>query len=381
MIKRWASKKNLSHGLTNSPVRSRNTRVTFVVIPGEAGISRSISLPRSAIWLGFFLALCLVGALAGISFEYANLRRIQSEYLSLKAEHESIRSEAVALYRQLQDVQSNLSQVDSFSNQVREATKLSEKEHPPSQVEKNKELDSNAEKKPIINSTSLLEKLAPPQDSLSKSLKVNNRLPEAIGPISEEDYLTFIDDGGFPPERYIAARVKNSSLEFGELFDELSTVQAHSSLQIDDLSRLLSEVNDYRIRLAKTPTIAPVDGRLTSHYGLRKSPMTGRKRMHRGLDIAAPLGSPIRAAAEGIVRKVSRAADYGLYVEISHGHDVVTLYAHAKKVLVKKGEQVTKGQKIALVGMTGRTTGPHLHYEVRVGDRRVNPYSYIASDD
>jgi murein DD-endopeptidase MepM/ murein hydrolase activator NlpD len=196
--------------------------------------------------------------------------------------------------------------------------------------------------------------------------------------VTEEEYEEYLASESRPQNFQVAARVKEESLAFGEIFNELDALQTQSFEQISDLSSLLAEVNAYRVRLAKTPTIAPVEGRLTSHYGYRNSPVSGARRMHQGLDIAAPLGSPIRAAAAGIVTKVSRAPDYGKYVEIAHGHDVVTLYAHTRQILVKAGEQVAKGQLIALVGMTGRTTGPHLHYEIKVKGQRVNPYSYIS---
>jgi murein DD-endopeptidase MepM/ murein hydrolase activator NlpD len=99
--------------------------------------------------------------------------------------------------------------------------------------------------------------------------------------------------------------------------------------------------------------------------------------MHQGLDIAAPLGSPIRAAAQGVVKRVGYAEDYGNYVEVSHGYGVLSRYAHAKVISVKRGDKVGKGETIGAVGMTGRTTGPHLHYEIEIGGRKVDPSSFI----
>jgi murein DD-endopeptidase MepM/ murein hydrolase activator NlpD len=99
--------------------------------------------------------------------------------------------------------------------------------------------------------------------------------------------------------------------------------------------------------------------------------------MHQGVDIAAPMGSPIRSAANGTVIRAGTAEDYGNYIEIAHGFGVVTRYAHAQKLLVKLGTKVSKGDLIGLVGSTGRTTGPHLHYEVEVGGRKVDPSNFI----
>ncbi len=379
--------------IDHTPVQKGGSKVTLVLIPSDTGVSRKVTLSRFTIWIIGFLFCCLIGALVALSLRHMQLRSIEQQYSRLQIEHKSIRAEATALYNQLQSVQSNLSQVDTFSSQVREATKINDDMKP--SLEETKKSKSRVKKKKIIDSSSFLDRLRPPPASLATGLRFSASAIDGIGPVSKEDFRQIMAGNTNPTATdeaqellaaasanrnyLVAARVKDDSLEFEQVFEELMAVQNQSSDQIQELATLLSDVNQYRTRLSKTPTIAPVEGRLTSHYGFRNSPVTGRRRMHRGLDIAAPLGSPIRSAAAGIVRKVSHAPDYGKYVEISHGHDIVTLYAHAKKILVKKGEQVKKGQKIALVGMTGRTTGPHLHYEVKVRGKRVNPYSYISN--
>jgi murein DD-endopeptidase MepM/ murein hydrolase activator NlpD len=351
--------------------------VTLVILPGGTGVARRFTFSRTVLGLGIGAVLAAIGGLSALSVQYFKLRGVSHELAQLQVEHESIRSEAAALYKQLRDVQSNLSQVDSFSNQVREATQLDRTEHAGLKAIE-KPLPPDVKKKPILKSADLLDRLSPPPASLSGSLRISSPPLNGIGPVTEEEYEEYLASESRPQNFQVAARVKEESLAFGEIFNELDALQTQSFEQISDLSSLLAEVNAYRVRLAKTPTIAPVEGRLTSHYGYRNSPVSGARRMHQGLDIAAPLGSPIRAAAAGIVTKVSRAPDYGKYVEIAHGHDVVTLYAHTRQILVKAGEQVAKGQLIALVGMTGRTTGPHLHYEIKVKGQRVNPYSYIS---
>ncbi|MEY4065645.1 MAG: hypothetical protein RIR26_1853, partial [Pseudomonadota bacterium] len=160
-------------------------------------------------------------------------------------------------------------------------------------------------------------------------------------------------------------------------FAALTDIRAKSSVQLQGLSTLLRELQTYRVRLSQTPTISPVQGLVTSFYGVRSSPFSGQAKMHQGVDIAAPMGSPIRSAANGTVIRAGTAEDYGNYIEIAHGFGVVTRYAHAQKLLVKLGTKVSKGDLIGLVGSTGRTTGPHLHYEVEVGGRKVDPSNFI----
>ncbi|HWV37328.1 MAG TPA: peptidoglycan DD-metalloendopeptidase family protein [Vulgatibacter sp.] len=114
-------------------------------------------------------------------------------------------------------------------------------------------------------------------------------------------------------------------------------------------------------------------GRVTSAFGRRPDPFDHQLRHHEGVDIAAPEGTGVRAIAGGVVRSAGERGAFGNAVEIDHGGGVTTLYAHASEVLVRPGEKVEKGQEIAKIGSTGRATGPHLHFEVRVGDRPTNP--------
>lgn len=125
----------------------------------------------------------------------------------------------------------------------------------------------------------------------------------------------------------------------------------------------------------------PIQGDFTSGFGFRKSPFTGRPEFHEGIDIAARRGTPVFAPAEGTVERVGRRRGYGLQVFIAHGHGLLTSYAHLNKALVKAGQKVRKGQKIGIVGNTGRSTGPHLHYEVRMNGVPLDPLDQKKKDD
>jgi murein DD-endopeptidase MepM/ murein hydrolase activator NlpD len=125
---------------------------------------------------------------------------------------------------------------------------------------------------------------------------------------------------------------------------------------------------------------APVEGRITSQFGRRIDPMSGEQRAHHGIDIAAPRGTPIGAAAAGTVIFAGRRGGYGNTVIIEQADGKQTLYAHAEQLLVNVGEQVAAGQTIATVGSTGRSTGPHLHFEVRANGQPVDPATILAKD-
>ncbi len=130
--------------------------------------------------------------------------------------------------------------------------------------------------------------------------------------------------------------------------------------------------------LADAPSLWPVEGRVGSGFGQRIDPINGEGEFHTGIDLDAPIGTPVRAATDGDVTvAVSSNVGYGREIMLDHGHDVVTLYGHLSAIAVVVGQHVIRGQVIGYVGQSGRATGPHLHYEVRVHKVAVNPHKYL----
>jgi murein DD-endopeptidase MepM/ murein hydrolase activator NlpD len=130
------------------------------------------------------------------------------------------------------------------------------------------------------------------------------------------------------------------------------------------------------------PSRVPVEGmRLSSDFGMRVHPVLGGHRMHKGVDLPAPVGTPIHATADGIVSRADWFSSYGLYVAIEHGGSIETRYGHMSRLNVAAGQEVHKGDIIGYVGTTGRSTGPHLHYEVRIAGEAVNPVPYMQADE
>jgi murein DD-endopeptidase MepM/ murein hydrolase activator NlpD len=136
-----------------------------------------------------------------------------------------------------------------------------------------------------------------------------------------------------------------------------------------------------RVRwISSTPAIAPVKGIFTSGFGYRSDPMTGERGIHQGVDIAAPAGQPVHASADGIVLRAGEVTGLGRAVYLAHGYGLVTRYGHMSRVDVKPGQRLKRGDVLGLVGNTGRSTGYHLHYEVRLDGEPVNPLGYILDD-
>jgi murein DD-endopeptidase MepM/ murein hydrolase activator NlpD len=131
--------------------------------------------------------------------------------------------------------------------------------------------------------------------------------------------------------------------------------------------------------LADAPSLWPIEGSVASSFGERQDPINGEGAFHSGIDIDAPTGTPVRAAADGDVSSAAMGAGYGREVVLNHGHDVITVYGHLSAIAVLAGQHVTRGQVIGYVGQSGRATGPHLHYEVRVHNVPVNPHKYMRT--
>ena len=158
---------------------------------------------------------------------------------------------------------------------------------------------------------------------------------------------------------------------------DIAWLQRHSEAEERILEELIEAAKDKSARWAATPSIWPVRGWVTSGFGARVSPFTGQLAMHDGLDIGAAPSTPVRCSANGYVRSAGFDAKMGNMVLIDHGYGVETEYGHLSKILVRQGQKVKRGDVVALVGSTGLSTGPHLHYMVKVKGQTVNPHNYI----
>lgn len=210
--------------------------------------------------------------------------------------------------------------------------------------------------------------------------QVNTQSQSAIGPLSDEEDSILKNNGIDAPQGQMVAMVSQPRYAGIESL-ELNVDQVHkkASMQEQSLQELYELLKDQHSLLSSTPSIMPTQGMYTSSFGYRISPFTGSRSMHTGMDLSAPVGTPVRASADGIVTKIENDPGYGKVLVISHGYGFSTLYGHNSQILVKVGQKVKRGEEISKVGNTGRSTGPHLHYEVRVNGVEVNPVKYILN--
>lgn len=184
--------------------------------------------------------------------------------------------------------------------------------------------------------------------------------------------------GPSPDEDMTALDVARNGL-VKQMHSDLDQLKAETRTQ----EKSFTELHEYLFKqtslFASTPAIWPARGWVTSTFGYRISPFTGLRQMHEGLDIANAVGTPVFAPADGIVSKVDRDNGVGKTISINHGYGIVTKYGHLSDMYAHVGKRVKRGEKIAAVGNTGRSTGPHLHYEVLVNGIHVNPEKYILN--
>lgn len=234
-------------------------------------------------------------------------------------------------------------------------------------VKQNVELHFFAEKIRLMNQE--MDKLTQNDKKLwaltSSSQELTRPTPLALGG-SESQSATL---SGLKVNQETLIRQMHANLD--NLLEQSCSLE-QSQHQLDKI------MEDRRSLLASWPTLWPAKGSITSGFGYRIHPISHTREFHRGIDIGGPRGTPIISPADGVVVSASWKPGYGLMVVINHGYGIVTRYGHCNKAYVKPGQRVERGQKIAAIGSTGRTTGAHLHYEVIIGGVPSNPKRYMT---
>lgn len=304
----------------------KNQHWTFLYVPESEGGVRTVTVPKrlTAALGGLLVLLILVVGAITVSFvrQSSSLRTLELRDL-----------EVVTLREKISELEQSVRNYESMMVQ-------------------NRQLQERA---------SLIAGLGPLEDEFSARLGQGGHEPAV------EDGLGLVDE-------ISRDRIRDLRVQLDRLVKE-----AH--FQRDGFERVLEALRHDQEMRESTPSIRPViGGYISSRYGRRIDPFTGQPALHRGLDFSAPVGTPVLAPASGRVKRASRGGSLGQFIEIDHGNGLVTRYAHLSEFLVRKGDWVTRGQIIGRVGNTGRSTGPHLHYEVVNNGRSENPWLYIIQD-
>lgn len=247
------------------------------------------------------------------------------------------------------------------------------------------ELNIAKQSEEIISQRQQIQKFAAEVNNLKSNLVELNNFEKKIRVIANiekpSDKESLFGVGGSIPEdldSQVPLTKKYNSL-MREMHAQTQQIDLATINQQKGFESLLKYLEDQRNLLSSTPAISPTKGWITSGFGYRISPFTGLREFHKALDIATRLGTPVIATADGTVTFAGNQGYSGKVIVINHGHGITTNYGHLKEILKKRGDKVKRGDTIALVGVTGRSTGPHVHYSVLLNGVPVNPKKYILN--
>ena len=298
-------------------------KITIIFLPDGVRTVRQVKFPKVLI---YFLFLCFLSVLGFISLalvDYYKLKKQVPERVELIEENKQQRVQLAALADKIEQINSKMVELKEFDNKL----------------------------KVMVN----LE----PGDDSTQFLGIGGSDPSLMDPeySLEEAHQKLV-------------RLMHQSL------DNLDT---EISIQAQEKAELYGFLEERKSMFACTPSIWPAMGWVSSKFGYRISPFTNEKEFHEGLDISARIGSQVIAPADGVVASIGETYGFGIILTINHGYGLKTMYGHLSKVQVKKGQSVKRGENVALIGNTGRSTGPHLHYEVQLNGVPVNPMNYILN--
>jgi murein DD-endopeptidase MepM/ murein hydrolase activator NlpD len=305
-------------------------KISFFILSNNSSPVKQFTVSRAMLrFLSVLFAACLV-LITYVTYDYTKLKKTVSDHQELqnKISHQSY------------EIGGQRNQIQKFADEI---TALKSKLIALNDFEKKIRIIANIEK-------------TADQDSL---FGVGGSIPDDL-------------------DTKIPLTEKHNSL-MREMHEQTKQLELASSNQQEGFESLFNFLQDQRNLLSSTPAIRPVKGWTTSGFGFRKSPFTGLREFHKGLDIATRMATPVIATADGNVSFAGTKGLLGKLVVIDHGHGVVTRYGHLKKILKKNGASVKRGDIIAHVGISGRSTGPHVHYEVYVNGIPVNPAKYILN--
>ena len=299
-------------------------KYTIMILPDETTRVRKYRVPRNMVrGLLVVLAVFVLG-LGYLVTDYYGVKKMVTELDRLRLEARQQQQQLVTFAKSFDDLQGEMTRLRQFDMKLRVMADLDGVVYP------------------------------------EQIMGIGGENPEPFNPLEGE--LSFQD-------QTIISSMNRS----------LDRLKTEVSIQERSFQELVEYLEDQKSLLASTPSIWPVKGWLTSTFGYRSSPFTGRRELHKGLDIATRSGTPIIAPADGLVVFAGREGGFGNMIIVDHGYGITTRYGHNSSLEAKLGQKIKRGDVVARVGNTGRSTGPHVHYEVAVNGVSVNPSRYILN--
>lgn len=365
---------------------------TVMVVPEREKGLRSFRIPRVVFNAALFFMVIFVILLGILTYDYWKILRQVYENKHLTIENRQLKEQVQLFQMKLNSLTNDLERIHTFEKKLRIITGIEEadltksiKNYKPQSEdipfnetdEKDREIDGkeNLQKRSTDSNTQIFDNLnklktfSSSESYLELKELYEKKIATVFGLQTSYSYTKEWND--------LTKQSFSLASNFAEFDYKFSTVKGfikNLEVNIHKLDQYLLDKDSF---LRSTPTLLPTKGWITSYYGPRISPTSKRLRMHEGIDIGARSGTPILAAADGRITFAGKKPGFGNFVQIDHGYGIETFYAHAKGLFAKKGQVVNRGELIASIGNTGASTGPHLHYEIRVNGTPVDPLYFV----
>jgi len=298
-------------------------KITIVYLPDGVNAVRQIKVPKVLVNITLLLSLSMAAILFWASSDYLELKKTVPENLTLLQQNTLYKNQLESLAGKIDQINNKVAELKEFETKLKIMVNL----------------DTGDEDTQFWG----------------------------IGG-SDSSLLESEDSSGKPLQRLVSL-----------MHQSLDNLNAEISAQKQEKTELYSFFENQKSMFSCTPSITPAEGWVSSRFGYRISPFTSKKEFHSGLDIASRVGTEILSPADGIVTSVGRSDGLGINIIVNHGYGFKTIYGHLSKTLVKNGQAVKRGQNIAMMGNSGRSTGSHLHYEIHLNEVPVNPEIYILN--
>jgi murein DD-endopeptidase MepM/ murein hydrolase activator NlpD len=298
-------------------------KITIVYLPDGVNAVRQIKVPKVLVNITLLLSLSMAAILFWASSDYLELKKTVPENLTLLQQNTLYKNQLESLAGKIDQINNKVAELKEFETKLKIMVNL----------------DTGDEDTQFWG----------------------------IGG-SDSSLLESEDSSGKPLQRLVSL-----------MHQSLDNLNAEISAQKQEKTELYSYFENQKSMFSCTPSITPAEGWVSSRFGYRISPFTSKKEFHSGLDIASRVGTEILSPADGVVTSVGRSDGLGINIIVNHGYGFKTIYGHLSKTLVKNGQAVKRGQNIAMMGNSGRSTGSHLHYEIHLNEVPVNPEIYILN--
>lgn len=337
---------------------SENKSYTFLIASNRYGETLKFTLRSSWLKALSFAAFCLVLLFATAALDYVGLLLTATENRVLKAENSMLKKQFQVAEEKLSGLEASLERIQNFTKKLNLITNIEDDERA-------LKLAMNPGSR---TGGSVKEGEPTPAVSRMPSSEFMIRDPQPIErPLSDE-------------KNGELGAIHEASRDYASLSVRIDRALAKSQLREQGVLQLWDSLSERQSLLLATPSIKPARGFYTSRFGYRVDPFTNKPLMHAGIDIAAPAGTPVFAPADGVVSYVGFESGYGKLVSIDHGYGVITRFGHNSRIFVEQGQKVHRWDVISAVGSTGRSTGAHCHYEVRIHGIAIDPVNYILTE-